>query len=143
MVNANKLDGLLRNLENSVGQLQELVKTERTVFLKDSVKIGATRYYLQISIEACINIANHLIGAENFRAPQDYGDTFKVLNENGVLPDDLTASMKQLAGLRNLLVHVYWEIDDGKIYDDVQSDIGDFDTYVRHILEFVKRQRGG
>jgi uncharacterized protein YutE (UPF0331/DUF86 family) len=51
--------------------------------------------------------------------------------------------MRQMAGLRNLLVHLYWEVDDEQIYNDLQHHLGDFDTYVQHILEFVKRQSAG
>lgn len=48
--------------------------------------------------------------------------------------------MQDLAGLRHLLIHVYWEINDGKIYDDTRQGLSDFDTYARGILEFVKQQ---
>jgi uncharacterized protein YutE (UPF0331/DUF86 family) len=139
MVNANKIDGLLRSLENSLNQLRSLIETERSEFLKDATKIGATRYYLQISIESCISIGNHLISAENFRAPQDYRDVFTVLNENKILPDEFTLTMRRMAGLRNLLVHVYSDVDDGQVYDDIRNNLGDFDAFVRYILEFMKK----
>ncbi len=63
-----------------------------------------------------------------------------MLNENGLLPDDFTRTLRQMAGLRNRLVHLYWEVDDEQIYDDLQNHLGDFDKYADHILDFVKRQ---
>jgi len=47
--------------------------------------------------------------------------------------------MRQMAGFRNRLVHLYWEIDDELIYDYLQSELGDFDEFVRHILRFVEQ----
>ena len=62
------------------------------------------------------------------------------LSENKVIPDDFALTLRRMAGLRNRLVHLYWEVDDKQIYDDLQNHLGDFDTYVQHILAFVQRQ---
>jgi len=102
--------------------------------------VGSARYYLQASIESCIDIANHIIATEGLRAPKDYKDTFKVLNEAGVIPDDLTQTMRAMAGLRNLLVHLYWEVDDEMIYEGIRSELDDFETFVAYIMEFVEKQ---
>jgi uncharacterized protein YutE (UPF0331/DUF86 family) len=139
MVNAPKVEGLLRNLATYVGYLHKLALTERATFLGDSDKIGAAKYYLQVAIEVCIDLANHIISTERYRAPKDYRDVFTVLNENGLLPDDFTLTIRQMAGLRNLLVHLYWEVDDAQIYTDLQDHLDDFDRYAQYILDFVKR----
>ena len=100
MVNVQKAEGLLHNLAASVGHLRDLARTEHDEFLKDAAKVGAAKYYLQISIEACMDLGNHIIASERFRAPKDYRDIFTVLNENGILPDDFALTLRQMAGLR-------------------------------------------
>ncbi len=45
------------------------------------------------------------------RAPADYREVFVILKENGILDEDLTLNLRKMAGLRNRLVHLYWEID--------------------------------
>ena len=62
------------------------------------------------------------------------------LSENKVIPDDFALTLRRMAGLRNRLVHLYWEVDDKQIYDDLQNHLGDFDAYVQHVLAFVQRQ---
>lgn len=140
MVKASKVEGLLRNLATYVGYLRKIAQTKQADFLSDPDKIGAAKYYLQVSIETCIDLANHVISTERYRAPTDYRDVFTVLNENGILPDDFTVTVRQMAGLRNLLVHLYWEVDDAQIYEDLKNRLGDFDRYARYIIDFVKRQ---
>jgi uncharacterized protein YutE (UPF0331/DUF86 family) len=93
---------------------------------------------LQIAIESCINIGNHIISSENFRSPKDYRDIFTVLSEQGIFPDDFAITLRQMTGLRNRLVHLYWEVDDELIYSYLQHNLGDFDLYVRYILDFIK-----
>ncbi len=140
MVNAKKLESLLANLATYVGYLRELARTECDAFLHDSTKIGAAKYYLQVSIETRLNVGSHLIATENFRQPQDFRDVFTVLNENGILPTDFTLTLRRMAGLRNRLVHLYWEVDDAQIYADLQDHLGDFDRYVGYILAYVQGQ---
>lgn len=140
MLNPQKVEGMIRGLKDSLDQLREIAKGERGAFLKDGTKIGAAKYYLQISIEACIDIGNHIIAALNYRKPKDYRDVFTVLNENDIIPDEFTLTLRQMAGLRNRLVHLYWEVDDEEIYQDLRDELGDFDLYIERITDFLRRQ---
>lgn len=138
MVDRDKVEGLIRHLQEYTGFLRDIAQQDRGAFLEDHKSIGSARYYLQVSIETCINIANHIIATEGLRAPQDYRDSFAVLNQAGILPDDLTQTMRELAGLRNLLVHVYWDVDDEMIYEGIHAELEDFETFVGHIMVLLK-----
>jgi uncharacterized protein YutE (UPF0331/DUF86 family) len=139
MVDRDKVEGLIRHLRQYTTYLHEIAVQDPPEFLKDQRSIGSARYYLQVSIETCINITNHIIATEKLRAPKDYKDSFKVLNEAGILSDDSTQTMRELAGLRNLLVHLYWDIDDQMIYDGIRSELGDFEAFIDEILTFLER----
>jgi len=59
MVERDKIEGLIRHLRQYTTHLQEITDQDRDEFLRDPGSIGSARYYLQVSIETCINIANH------------------------------------------------------------------------------------
>ena len=42
-----------------------------------------------------------------------------------------------MASFRNRLVHLYWEVDDRRVYNSLTHDLDDFDTYVRYIQAFL------
>jgi uncharacterized protein YutE (UPF0331/DUF86 family) len=84
------------------------------------------RYAVQAAAQASIDVANHVIASEGWRVPRDYGDAFTVLAEHGVIDADLAARFRGLAGLRNLLVHMYDEIDDERVARQVREGLGDF-----------------
>lgn len=140
MVNVQRPQSQLDNLGAYVRHLRDIAQTGREAFLKDDVKIGGAKYYLQSSIAVCLDIGNHIIASEGYRAPKDYRDIFTVLNENGLLPDGFTRVLRQMAGLRNRLVHLYWEVDDEQSYDDLQNHLGDFDKYADYIVEFINKR---
>ena len=66
MVDREKMEGLIRHLRDYTGFLREIGRQDRTSFLRDPKSIGSARYYLQVSIETCINIANQIIAASGF-----------------------------------------------------------------------------
>jgi len=80
---------------------------------------------LQVGIERCLDVANHIIATERFRAPQDYADSFKVLDENHIVPSELSQKLRQMAKFRNRLVHLYGEIDNSYVYQIIHEDLGD------------------
>ena len=141
MVNPKKLAGILANLDQYQANLRQLAQCERDEFLADFTKIGSARYFLQIAIKCCINAAHHVIASEKFRAPQDYYDSFVVLNEQGIIPDEFLPTLRQMVRFRNRLVHLYWQVDDAIVYDILQADLDDFGTFVQYILNFTASQR--
>jgi uncharacterized protein YutE (UPF0331/DUF86 family) len=86
-----------------------------------------------VSIECCLDIANHIIAAEGFRAPKDYADSFKVLEENNVLHKELGIKLRQMAKFRNRLVHLYGEIDDEYVYEFIKKDLQDISNFKKAI----------
>lgn len=139
MVDRDKVQGLLERLRRYTNYLQDIAQTEHDAFVSDPHAIGSARYYLQVSIETCIAIGNHIIAAEQLRTPRDYKDIFRVLDEAGVLSGELSMTMRELAGLRNMLVHVYAEVDDGLLFSGIRTDLADFDAFAREVCAFLTR----
>jgi len=34
---------------------------------------------------------------------------------------------------RNMLIHIYWKIDDKKVYDIMQKDISDLEEFIKDV----------
>ena len=66
---------------------------------------------LQMAIEACLDIAAHVIADGGLRVPVTYADTFDVLAEAGLIDADLRVQMARVAGFRNVIVREYARID--------------------------------
>jgi uncharacterized protein YutE (UPF0331/DUF86 family) len=95
------------------------------------------RYLVQASAQACIDIANHVIASSGWRTAKDFGDAFTVLEEHGVLEPELAERMRKLAGMRNLLVHIYEEIDDRVVYASLSQGLADLSEYARSIAQLL------
>ena len=135
MVDAATLASMLSNLRRYVAVLEELAADPKGVFLAHPDRIGNAKYHFVIAIECCIDIANHIIASENFRFPKDNADSFTVLAEEGVLSQALREPLRDMARFRNRLVHIYWEVDDARVYEYLQTVLGDFHSFARAVAE--------
>jgi uncharacterized protein YutE (UPF0331/DUF86 family) len=129
MVDQAKLDQMLSSLRKFVKVLKGLSSTAREDLLKDQDKLGNTKYHFVISIECCIDIANHVIASEGYRIPRNNADSFAVLVEAGVLPEDRAEAFQTMARFRNRLVHLYWDVSDEMVCEYLQTCLDDLDRF--------------
>jgi uncharacterized protein YutE (UPF0331/DUF86 family) len=138
MVDAAKLDQMLGNLRRYTGVLSALAETPREELLANPDKIGNAKYHFVIAIECCIDIANHVISSENLRFPKDNADSFTVLVESGLLPVDRVDALRAMAQFRNRLVHVYWDVDDERVYSFLQESLTDLTRYHDAVVQLQR-----
>jgi uncharacterized protein YutE (UPF0331/DUF86 family) len=94
---------------------------------------------MQNAIEGCIEIASHIVSADRLGAPSDYAHLFSLLEENRVIPSDVAEAMRQMAKFRNRIVHLYWDVDLDLVYEYLTSRLGDFDSYLMAIEEYLRK----
>ena len=123
----------VRELKNSVDITWDVYRTD----------IRARRFVertLHITIEGCIDAAQHIISDQKMREPKSYRDTFVVLTENNILlPEDLSR-FENIASFRNLLVHYYEKVDEEIVYGIFRNNLSDFDLFVDRIVSFLGEQ---
>ncbi|MFW6284084.1 MAG: type VII toxin-antitoxin system HepT family RNase toxin [Desulfosalsimonas sp.] len=134
MVDLEKISAKFEMLDGFLEILGRLSKTDMEKYLEDPVLIGSMRYYLQVSIECCLDVASHVISSERYRAPKDYADAFNVLEEKKIIKPELAQRLRQMAKFRNRLVHLYGEIDDRAVYRIACEDLKDIQTFRDNIL---------
>lgn len=52
-----------------------------------------------------------------------------VLRDEGLLPDALSRRLERWMGLRNVLVHFYFDLDHGRTFDAIDHDLGDLEQF--------------
>ncbi len=138
MIDKEKIENLFRDLETYLNSLRELKQLNEDEYLKDYRNIFSGRYLLQISIEACINIGNHIISSNNLGLPKEYADTFRILANNGIISDTLKDKLILMTRFRNRLVHLYWDIDDKFVKKIIEENLSDFELFKKSIRDFLK-----
>lgn len=92
---------------------------------------------LQVAIQSCIDIGNHIIAVAGLRAPNDYGDIFRILAENGIMEHNLAETFVKMAGFRNVLVHMYARVDLKRVYQALKQ-LSDFEAFAKSIAAWLQ-----
>ncbi len=95
---------------------------------------------LQIMIEICVDIASHIIADSGYRTPTTYADTFRVLNEKGVINDGLLVNLDKMVKFRNIIVHQYETIDTGIVISILKNNLYDFPRYTEAIRDLLRQE---
>lgn len=107
----DRIRRLSSELLNAINRLKELSEMPEQEFIRDVHKMASAKYHFIVSIEAAIDMCNHIISQNRLRTPEDYADTFKVLAEAGAFSEEFLGRLIDAAKFRNRLVHIYWEVD--------------------------------
>lgn len=127
----------LRELEAALGDWERYQHITLEDLNTDRDKRNMALHAMLVSIQSTIDISNHLIAENRLRKPATYRQTFEILNEAGIISIPLSESMSDLAGFRNVLVHIYWKLDIDEVYGVLQNDVEslrEFEKIIKNML---------
>lgn len=129
----------LAEVDIYLNQVREFSKVSVPGYRSDWRTQRIVERTLQILIEVCIDIANHIISDQGMRLPTGYVDTFAVLGENRVLSKSLSRTMEKMTKFRNVVVHQYEKIDPSIVVSILHKNLDDFEKYKRAIIKYLSK----
>lgn len=126
----------IRKIEECVAELREIKKIPERTFLESRPVRAATERLLQVAIQSLLDIGSHLIAERGFREAESYADIIDILGEAKVIPKAFAGRIRGMAGLRNILVHDYLEVDPKELRRHL-GRIGDFERFCRHVINYL------
>ena len=128
MTDAELVAKKLAEVETYVRELRSLARPER---LSDDVREQRfVAHTLQLAIQAILDVASHIVADERLGEPETLRELFDLLARGGWLPPVQAATLRQIAGFRNLLVHEYAKIDFTIVREIVESQLEDLLAFV-------------
>jgi uncharacterized protein YutE (UPF0331/DUF86 family) len=133
------LNRLFTEMDESLRKLRSLSKLTEDEFLGHYEKIDTAKYNFIVAIEAIIDICNRIISKRELGFPQDYSDVIKLMSQEGVLEGDLVGRLIEMVKFRNMLVHLYWKIENNRLYQYLEENLGDFEAFKEAIRKYLKK----
>ncbi len=116
MVDAERISARLGRLEHLLERLEGVREVGEDAYRADERTQAMTERWLQLALQACIDIGAQLASELSVEAPSDYAAIFRNLARAGYLDAELAERLAAGARQRNLLVHLYLEIDDREVF---------------------------
>lgn len=140
MVDREVVRRRLRQIDQRVGALREIARRSHEAFLSDYGLQAAAERHLQVAIQATLDIALHVLAEDSAQTPDDYGSAFALLAQEGVIPGSLAERLRPAAGLRNILVHAYLDVDPRQLLLHL-DDVDDLTEFARHIEYYIATEK--
>jgi uncharacterized protein YutE (UPF0331/DUF86 family) len=120
-------------------EMIEILKSYQTYptkeFLSNRTIQLSTERAIEICINICIDIGAHILTSLGNNTSDSYGEIFTNLAKENIFPLEFANQMRKMVGFRNILGHIYMDIDYLKVFAVLHENITDFTQFKTYILQ--------
>lgn len=139
MVDPSLILRKIADLDVYLGQLREYAGISAEAYAADWKTQRIVERTLQMAIESCADVGEHLISDQGLRPPGGYADIFKVMGEAALLEPDAVVVLEKMARFRNVIVHGYDKVDAAVVVKILRDNLGDFGHLKSAALKYISR----
>lgn len=137
-INREYLLEQFRLAEEYLRRARGLASLSRDEYLLDKNAVDASVRQVTVLFETCHNIGKHLISRYEWRAPESKAETFEILAEQGVLPEDLIDAFRGASRFRNLVTYQTIIVQDELVYKILQEHLADFEQFLSCVARWLE-----
>lgn len=101
----------------------------RDRYLADQTLQAVAERHLHLASEVMLDVAHHVIADRGLRYADSYREAMTILGEAGIVEPELATRLEGWMGLRNVLVHLYLDIDQERLFEVLQNELDDLDQF--------------
>ena len=96
---------------------------------------------LQRACETSIDAAMRIVRLKKLGVPEESRAAFELLEENGIIPINLSNNLKKMVGFRNIAIHDYQKIDTAILEAILNNHLGEFREFAKILLNIDSAAR--
>lgn len=131
----------LQLIADDLGRLVRFKDETLKTLTSDDIKLAAVERMLERVVMRAIDVNEHLISelasGEGRTTCLSYRDTFLMLADVGVYPKEFAEEIACSAGLRNILVHDYNDVNRVTVHGSIRSCLRDYQRYIEYVDAFL------
>jgi uncharacterized protein YutE (UPF0331/DUF86 family) len=125
-------------IEDNLIKLEQLSPMSFEEFMADFRNLDSALHRFQTAIEAMIDICAHFVGRLRLGAPSESAGLIRALEKAGLLSKEHAEKYVDMVRFRNLVVHLYAEVDARQVYDILQNNLDDFRAFIADAWRIVQ-----
>jgi uncharacterized protein YutE (UPF0331/DUF86 family) len=118
--------------------LRKLRNYEIDKFLTDLKLLSIAERNIQVCTEFIVDFSSYILSKLKVEVPDTYREIIRKVREEGIIDENLEKKLQGIVGLRNIIVHMYADIDAEIIYDNLEDIIQTLREAAAKLLEFSK-----
>ncbi len=128
-----RIDGIKKN----VARLQMLAKSPFDQFSQGD-PYDLAQHHLRLALEGIFNISSHILSRLPGARAVEYKEMARKMAEHKIVPEEFSRrALIPMAGMRNILVHYYSDIEPEKLFEVVTKHTKDIEEFLSYVKEVV------
>ena len=136
-INRDKVITLLNEANKALAVLKDYESSDNDKILNSYKELSVIKYHFIILVEASIDICSHISAKMFKQTAESYAHCFSILVENKIIDRALGDKLSAFAKFRNVLVHLYWKVDDTLVVEKL-NELDVFDEFLEKIVKLIK-----
>lgn len=137
MIRAEVIRRRLNKLDEYLSILEGLRQYRLDEFLSNPERYGSAERFLQLAVEALMDMGSHVIAEMELGIINAYSDIPRIFVKKDYIDDELCEKWIRIIGFRNILIHEYVEIDRRIVYDVLQHHLTDLVALKKIFAQFL------
>jgi len=137
MLDKERILAKLDELDGYLDELKQVVPAEFKEYQRIEKKRSCERL-LQLSIESATDICKLFVSGLRLGLPTEENDLFDKMRKKNLLSEEMNATLKEMRGFRNILVHEYAAVDDELVFRALKTKLEDFRRFKGEILRSLE-----
>ena len=131
----SRINEKINEIQKYLDELTEMVPNTLKDYESNKIIRAACERYFEKIVESVTDLAFIVIFLKKFRVPDDDIDSFKILEENGIIDNEIYNKLKDAKGMRNFIAHQYGQINNQIVYESIAEEL---EKDVRKFIEKVE-----
>lgn len=129
-----RIDGIQKN----IAKLKQLAALSEKEFSDDD-NFALAQHNMRLALEGVFNISSHILSRLPGGRAVEYKELALKMGEQKVVPKDFAEkALVPMAGLRNILVHIYSDLDVKRFQKILRDHLKDVEIFLAHVSLFLK-----
>jgi uncharacterized protein YutE (UPF0331/DUF86 family) len=140
MVDRKVLAAKLAELEARIKRVRVRAPADAAALASDDDARELVAFNLMLAVQACVDIASHLVSDGGWRPAASLAEGFERLREHGVLTDRTARAIALATGLRNFVAHGYAGVDLGRLHAAAHGGLADLEAFAGEVAAWATGQ---
>ena len=140
MVKKDVIYAKMEGHRHCLGRIKEKAPCSAFELLEDYDLQDIVSVNLERAVQCSVDIAAHIISCSDKSAPDSMGQTFRMLQELGVVDQKVSEKLVASLGFRNVAVHSYRDIDWNIVFSIITKEIDVFKEFSKQVVKFIDKK---
>ena len=89
---------------------------------------------LQRAVQACLDLAAHVVASEGLGVPESMRGNFVLLKNKNLLSPEIASQMERMTGFRNIAIHDYQALNPEILKSILSNNLKDIEEFYTQLL---------